>query len=1089
MRLPRIISVLLLLILAAGFIAPQKPVKAAPIATNVISNGSFEDGADSAGIPKNWSFESCEGVANATARVDSSVQEDGANSAQISTGPLTSTGCVPGSQCSPTSCPGRMVGFSQFRQSLPNLGYNITQLSDDPAGFSFWFRLQALNGTSIAGFEVRVFGAESLSEFDYVFDPDPSIGVFQNSTSNHVLMFNGYQSGQWYHFSRDLRADWLTPMGSANTPLNLNYNFTLLQFQGFATKSGSTVKSETFWLDDVRAYTGSIPAAPLLQVWSPDTHSNNIMSTNSMFQPGSQFTVVVNVTGAGPISGFDVTIGYSIAPGITPPIVTGRGQVSLSPGLFDDTGCSVLVAANDAFGAPVFTVHVAAVFLGPCSNAGAVAGTGILFSVQFNVTGTGTTSIDISQTGPGLGQKQLLVAGGPPNFDVVPNLQVSDMIFQNAAGALPVAQFTYSPALPFYGGTVVLNATQSYYPGSLGLPDHGIKRLIWSFDDYSTGVEGTLADVGITRHIFLLNPFTFAYGYFAVRLTVFGSNSQLLMRQEQIVYVNPARVDDVSVSLGLSQTVVSQGQPVTAVATLRNNGNRNENANLNITVDSQQPLVGAENGVSVSLTDQPPVFAFPINTTGLAPRVYTVTAIVVLVNSTGIVNDPTPDDNTASASFTVLPPDVAPVANFTVRPSSPIAGHQVQFDGSASHDPDGFIVSFLWSFGDGSSGFFGTFAYHIYSSPGTYTATLTVQDNAGLQSTASMVLVVSRPPMHDVGIANVYAYPQRAVSSQVVSITVVLVNDGENTEMVNVTAYYGGHVAGTLTGVQLYPSNYYFFYTIQWDTLGVSPGNYTISATVFLANDERPGDNTLSDGLVTILPPPTLSMTPSTGSQGTQVTVHGDGFPLNYGYGTQVLMTFDDQFVGFGTSINGQFTFVFNVPLAQAGVHTVKALDGTGARAFGSFTITQDVPLSRISVLVSGGTLYFPGDKATVYVQTSINGQPISVSSLQIVLVRPAGPNLTLTAVLVAPGEWKATYTVPAAGGIGTYALVVTAHQSASLDGFSLSGFEVKPTWLQKNGTAVAGVTAAFSALAGLAVAWRKGYFSRRKEEFPFLSF
>src|SRR6266702_3990404 len=151
----------------------------------------------------------------------------------------------------------RTVGFSQFRQSTQGVGYNITQLTDDPAGFSFWFKLQPDNSNGMAGFEIRIFGAEALAELDYAINPDPSVGMFQNNTSTHSLLFYGYQPGQWYHFSRNLRADWMRPMGPGNMALALDHNFTLVQFEGLAIGSGTTAKAETFWLDDVRAYVGT----------------------------------------------------------------------------------------------------------------------------------------------------------------------------------------------------------------------------------------------------------------------------------------------------------------------------------------------------------------------------------------------------------------------------------------------------------------------------------------------------------------------------------------------------------------------------------------------------------------------------------------------------------------------------------------------------------------------------------------------------------------------------------------------------------------------------------------------------------------
>ncbi|MFC4335553.1 S8 family serine peptidase [Salininema proteolyticum] len=52
------------------------------------------------------------------------------------------------------------------------------------------------------------------------------------------------------------------------------------------------------------------------------------------------------------------------------------------------------------------------------------------------------------------------------------------------------------------------------------------------------------------------------------------------------------------------------------------------------------------------------------------------------------------------------------------------------FDGSASSDADGSIVSYEWDFGDGNTGT-GASTYHFYSSAGTYEVTLTVTDDQG----------------------------------------------------------------------------------------------------------------------------------------------------------------------------------------------------------------------------------------------------------------------------------------------------------------------------------------------------------------------
>ncbi|NOT25266.1 MAG: PKD domain-containing protein [Acidobacteria bacterium] len=92
-----------------------------------------------------------------------------------------------------------------------------------------------------------------------------------------------------------------------------------------------------------------------------------------------------------------------------------------------------------------------------------------------------------------------------------------------------------------------------------------------------------------------------------------------------------------------------------------------------------------------------------------------------------------------------VPPNQLPTAVVSATPTSGFGPLLVNFTGSGSYDPDGSIVSYAWTFGDGSSSSVQN-PSRTYSTPGTYTATLTVTDNRGGTGNASVQIVVSQNP-------------------------------------------------------------------------------------------------------------------------------------------------------------------------------------------------------------------------------------------------------------------------------------------------------------------------------------------------------
>jgi len=89
-----------------------------------------------------------------------------------------------------------------------------------------------------------------------------------------------------------------------------------------------------------------------------------------------------------------------------------------------------------------------------------------------------------------------------------------------------------------------------------------------------------------------------------------------------------------------------------------------------------------------------------------------------------------------------------PVASFTCSQSSGKSSLTVSFDASSSYDPDGTIVSYQWTFGDGSSGT-GVTTSHTYTTASNriYTVMLKVTDNEGTQATATRTISVTGSPL------------------------------------------------------------------------------------------------------------------------------------------------------------------------------------------------------------------------------------------------------------------------------------------------------------------------------------------------------
>jgi len=172
-----------------------------------------------------------------------------------------------------------------------------------------------------------------------------------------------------------------------------------------------------------------------------------------------------------------------------------------------------------------------------------------------------------------------------------------------------------------------------------------------------------------------------------------------------------------------------------------------------------------------------------------------------------------------------------PQALFTATQTEDVIPFTVGFNGTLSYAPDGDIVSYLWTFGDGGSES-GPVAEHTYEEDGTYDVQLLVVDASGASTTTNMTVHALNPPPTA---GFVYSPKSNMDGQYIVSCSETVTFDAQDLceddgDIVAYDWYFGYRLtdgtAATETGAVvthefLYPGTYTIILTVTDDDGGV----------------------------------------------------------------------------------------------------------------------------------------------------------------------------------------------------------------------------------------------------------------------------
>jgi PKD repeat protein len=296
-----------------------------------------------------------------------------------------------------------------------------------------------------------------------------------------------------------------------------------------------------------------------------------------------------------------------------------------------------------------------------------------------------------------------------------------------------------------------------------------------------------------------------------------------------------------------------------------------------------------------------------------------------------------------------------------------IEGVAIQFDGSASSDPDGDALTYSWDFGDKSGPENGISPSHVYTEAGTYAVTLTVTDPSGAFGTATVRATVKRLNHAPVAVAG---GPYEGVAGVAISF-----NGGGSSDPDGDTFEYAWDFGdGSLPGKG------------DRTTHAYAPGTYTVRLTV----TDPSGAFGTATATVTVTrtnhAPAANAGGPYAGAEGSAIALDGalskdsDGDALSYSWNFG-----DGSLAGSGATTthayadNGSYTVTLTVtdPAGASNSSTATVVVNNAAPSVGTITAPVDpVPAGTTVTVNASFTDAGTGDTHTATIDWDANGEP-----------------------------------------------------------------------------------------------------------------